>query len=348
MMRLVNTEIICKYCQSPKVRKHGFVEGVQTYFCKDCRRKFKVDDRLYRMKTPYIQVADALDDYYKGKSINEIRDSLNIHHHNCPSSKSVYGWITKYTDEVINRFKDYHPEAGDVWSADETVLDIDGQNVWMYDIIDEQTRFLLATRITTKRTTRDAQTLMETAEKVAGKRPKMVITDRQNSYLDGIELAYGSDTEHVQSSPFAPTDDTQRIERFHGTLKQRTKVMRGLKSIDTAIQFVNGYTAYYNYLRPHESLDGKTPAEEAKVDYTAKSWADVIRTAKPHIQVLTTPAKVDVLNERKQVVRPLTHRNYDIVKKRNQRKLKSISSRRRRITKPMPSISEIRHVRLER
>ena len=348
MDRLINqsnTKVVCKHCQSENTRKYGFVEGIQAYFCNDCCRKFKVDDRLYRMKTPYIQVASALDDYYKGNSVNEIRDSLNVHYNNLPSSKTVYGWIVKYTDEVSKRFRDYHPEAGNVWIADETVLEIDGKNVWMYDIIDEKTRFLLATRITTSRTTQDAQQLMEQAEKKAGKRPRLVITDKQNSYLDGIELAYGSDTEHVQSSPFAPTDDTQRIERFHGTLKERTKVMRGLKSIETAIQFVDGYLAYYNYMRPHESLAGRTPAETAGIDYTVKSWADVIRTAQPQIQVLVTPAKADILSERQPVFRPTTHRNYDVGKRQVQRKLhRRATARKTRLSSRTMPPTQLRRI----
>jgi len=349
---MVSNNAVCKFCQSTNTRKYGFVEGVQTYFCNNCKRKFKADDRLFRMKTPYYQVASALDDYYKGKSINDIRDSLNAHYQNCPSSKSVYAWIQKYTDDVSKRFRDYHPEVGNVWIADETVLEIDGKNVWMYDIIDEKTRFLLATRITTARTTQDAQMLMEQAEKRAGKRPKQVITDKQRSYLDGIELAYGADTEHIQSSPFSKDADTQLVERFHGTLKERTKVMRGLKSIDTANQFIDGYIAYYNYMRPHETLDGKTPAEEAKIDYPYKTWADVIRFAHPQIQVLVTPAKVDILSERKLLVRPITNRTYDTAKKQAQRKIHRRETRRSsrktpRISPPMPSLSNIRGMRLK-
>lgn len=340
-----NNPIICKYCQSTNVRKYGFVEGIQTYFCNDCRRKFRSDDRLFRMKTPYIQVASALDDYYKGNSINEIRDSLNVHYNNLPSSKTVYGWIVKYTDDVSKRFRDYHPEVGNVWIADETVLEVDGKNVWMYDIIDEKTRFLLATRITTARTTQDARFLMEQAEKRAGKKPRLVITDKQNSYLDGIELAYGADTEHVQSSPFASTDDTQRIERFHGTLKERTKVMRGLKSIESAIQFIDGYLAYYNYMRPHESLAGRTPAETAGIDYTVKSWADVIRTASPQIQVLVTPAKVDILSERQILYRPATYRNYDTEKRQVQRKLhRRATTRKAKRASRTASLTQLRRI----
>lgn len=307
---MIEANIVCKYCNSPSVVKYGKVEGVQRYFCKSCRRKFSANDHLFRMRTPISQVSSALSMYYEGMSINGIRRHLLQEYNNNPSSKTVFQWIQKYTDEAIECFRDYHPQVGNVWIADETVLVIDGANIWMYDIIDEKSRFLLATQITASRTTKDAQALMEKAEKRAGKKPKLVITDKQNSYLDGIELAYGADTEHVQSSPFAPTDDTQRIERFHGTLKQRTKVMRGLKSIESAIQFVDGYLAYYNFLRPHEALDGRTPAEAAEISCPTKTWADVARNADTEVEVLVTPQKTVVISELEPLVRPVTRRRY--------------------------------------
>ena len=75
---------------------------------------------------------------------------------------------------------------GDVWIADETMLDVDGQHkVWFYDIIDRDTRFLLASRAAIARTTNDAERLMELAAKRTGKRPKEVLTDQNNSYMTG-------------------------------------------------------------------------------------------------------------------------------------------------------------------
>jgi hypothetical protein len=122
---------------------------------------------------------------------------------------------------------------------------------------------------------------MEKASKTAGKIPKVVITDKLHAYLDGIELAFGADTEHRQSKPFSIKDSTNIIERFHGTLKDRTKVMRGLKSIDTAIQFTDGWLVHYNYLRTHKALAGKTPAQKAGVVYPFRDWADITRLPTP-------------------------------------------------------------------
>lgn len=269
----------CKYCGSTGVVKFGTYKGVQRYFCKVCERKFKADDTTFHMKTPANQVTSALNMFYEGMSINAIRRNLKQEYGNMPSTATIYEWIQKYTQYATDSIKDYQPKVvGDTWIADETVIEIDGNNVWLWDIIDEKTRYLLATRISRSRTTRDAQMLYDKAIKTAGKEPSNVITDKLASYLD---VRYGKDTEHIQSKPFAVEDNTQMIERFHETLKQRTKVMRGLKNMESAHDFISGWLVHYNYLRPHTALNDKTPAEVAGIAYPYQNWADIIRKHKP-------------------------------------------------------------------
>ena len=36
--------------------------------------------------------------------------------------------------------------------------------------------------------------------------------------------------------------------------------MRGMKNDETAEELMNEFRTYYNFIRPHTSLDGKTPA----------------------------------------------------------------------------------------
>jgi putative transposase len=326
---VIENPVVCKYCNSNAVVKFGTYEGIQRYWCKVCQRKFRANDELYQMKTPANQVSSAVGMYYEGMSLNGIRRHLQQEYGNYPSSKSVYGWIQKYTDEAINQFKDYHPNVGDTWVADETVVKLDGKNVWCIDIIDKDTRYLLATKLSPNREKNDIKILMERARDRTGKTPKRILTDGWKGYLDGIELAYGADSKHIQTDPFNEYDNTELIERWHGTLKSRTKVMRGLKSVETANKFLDGYLVHYNYLRPHESLNGKTPAEVAKVQYTSKSWVDITRMAKPHIEVLTTPTNISVLSEKEPFVRPTAHRRYNIDLKRKQRKTRRQLSRRK-------------------
>lgn len=53
--------------------------------------------------------------------------------------------------------------------------------------------------------------------------------------------------------------------------------MRGLKNIETAHDFIQGWLVHYNYLRPHIALDDKTPAEVVGIDYPYDNWADITR-----------------------------------------------------------------------
>jgi len=236
------------------------------------------------MKVPADYVSSALSMYYSGMSVNDICVTLKQEHNYYPSNSVVYKWIDKYTPITIKHFRDYHPKVGDVWIADETVLNLDGEHsIWFYDIIDKDTRFLLASRVAISRTTNDAERLMEDAKKKAGKSPKQILTDSNYSYLDGIERVFGSETEHIQTTPFekGTENTTSEIERFHGTLKDRTKVFRSFRDIDTLIQFTDGWLTYYNYFRPHESLEGKTPAEAGKIKYDVKDWSGLVKIPVP-------------------------------------------------------------------
>jgi transposase-like protein len=231
-------------------------------------------------------MATALHDYYDGgSSVRSIGRHILQETGSNPSTATIYEWIQRYTQYATDSIKDYHPKVGSVWIADETVLKLGGHNVWLWDIIDEKTRYLLASRLSMSRTTRDAQILMDKAIKTAGKHPQTVVTDKLASYLD---VNYGKGAEHIQGSPFKVKESgesTSQIERWHGTVKARTKVMRGLKNIETAHEFVAGFLAYYNYLRPHESLENKTPAEVSGIVYPYKNWDDLIRRHKPSTKV---------------------------------------------------------------
>lgn len=154
------------------------------------------------MRSPVAHVGSAVQQYYNGMSLNAICRNIEQQYGYKPNNSTIYRWVDEFTDRAIQQTKDIHPNVGDTWIADETVIKVGGINYWFWDCIDSETRFLLASRMVTTRGTRDARALMELAEERAGKTPKVVVTDKLNSYLDGIELAFGSDAEHKRGSPF--------------------------------------------------------------------------------------------------------------------------------------------------
>jgi hypothetical protein len=116
---------------------------------------------------------------------------------------------------------------------------------------------------------------MNEAKRRAGKSPKRIITDKLAAYIDGIELVFGGDTKHVQSKPFTDVNSTNVIERFHGTLKDRTKVVRGFKNMDTARLLTQAWLVHYNFFKEHTTLGNIPPA--VKMGATPiKDWGEVV------------------------------------------------------------------------
>lgn len=284
--------VVCKFCGGQHTRKYGLYKGVnQYYFCDDCHTKFTGTDALSHGRVSPSFIASALNEYYGGMSYHEIEQNIERQTDSDISHTAIIKWVNKYTNDAIRQTKDLHPKVGDTWIADETYIRVDKSKdrvknpydksrsakwVIFWDIIDADTRFLLASHLTTTRGKADAQALMEKAAKRAGKTPKVVVTDQLAAYLDGIELAYGGDTKHKQGSPFNIQNNTDLIERFHGTLKDRTKVMRALKNKSTLQRFTDGWLVHYNFFKPHMGLGNKTPAEESGLKYENRNWADLI------------------------------------------------------------------------
>ena len=64
---------------------------------------------------------------------------------------------------------------------------------------------------------------------------------------------------------------------MNGEVRDREKVMRGLKIQNTAL---SGYQIYHNYFRPHEALRGKTPAEVCGIAIQGNNkWKTIIENA---------------------------------------------------------------------
>jgi transposase-like protein len=55
-----------------------------------------------------------------------------------------------------------------------------------------------------------------------------------------------------------------KVERFHNTLREKTKVMRGFHGCITSAQtLLKGFEIYYNWVRNHQSLESSTPSDVA-------------------------------------------------------------------------------------
>ncbi len=285
----------CKHCHNTDIVKYGTYKGRQRYFCNACQRKFADTNALPGKRFPAEQVGAAVGMFYRGLSTQEIGQQLAQQYSiPAPSKSTVYRWVTEYTRYALKQTGSAKATTGNTWVADETVIKVGGKNYWLWDVMDVRSRYILASRLSATRYTKDAEIVFRQAAQQASHPPKVIVTDRLRSYIDGIERVFGSDSKHVQSGGIRAEINNNLSERLQGTVKQRTKVMRGLQNRETAQQVIDGWAFHYNYFKPHESLKGKTPAEVAKATSPFANWEDVAR----HEPVFEQPLRERRLRDR--------------------------------------------------
>jgi putative transposase len=121
-----------------------------------------------------------------------------------------------------------------------------------------------------------------TGKRVAGKRPITLISDGARNFHEAFNKEFftlkNPRTKHIQHVRLAGDSNNNNMERFNGEVRDREKVMRGLKRVDTLV--LTGYQIYHNYLRPHEGLNMKTPAEVCGIKIEGKNkWLTLIQNA---------------------------------------------------------------------
>jgi hypothetical protein len=113
--------------------------------------------------------------------------------------------------------------------------------------------------------------------------PSFVVTDGLRAYQDAFNKEFftlrNPRTMHVRLAGLRKETNNNIIERLHGTIRERTKVMRGLDNENSAQTIIDGNRIYYNFIRPHMALNGLTPAEVANINLRLEQnkWESLIR-----------------------------------------------------------------------
>jgi putative transposase len=85
-------------------------------------------------------------------------------------------------------------------------------------------------------------------------------------------------SQHVNAIKLAGSTNNNKMERINGEIRDREKTMCGLKKKDPPI--LQGMQIFHNYIRPHEGLDGATPAEACGIEIKGDNkWITLIQNA---------------------------------------------------------------------
>ncbi len=150
-------------------------------------------------------------------------------------------------------------------------------------MIDEDTRFMVASHISNTRTFEDTVAIFKKGVEQSKVRPKAVFTDGSHGYQGAFNKVFYTmrkDTrvELVQRAGIRSRETNNIVERLRCTLKDRTRCMRGLHSYESTKLLLEGWSVHYNCVRPHQSLGGKTPAQAARMD-VPNNWKGLIDEA---------------------------------------------------------------------
>jgi transposase-like protein len=184
--------------------------------------------------------------------------------------------MEKYLDKIT-------PQVSDTWRADELYLKVRGNTKYVYALMDDETRYWIAKEVADSKYTADIRPLFAKGKRIIGKKPKTLITDGAPNFHLAFRKEFADmrryhNPLHIQEIRMNGGIHNNKMERMNGELRDREKVVRGVKREDSPL--ITGLQIYHNFVRPHMGLDGKTPSEMAGIEVKGNDkWLTLIQNA---------------------------------------------------------------------
>jgi len=278
-----NKALQCPKCSGKEVTKRGLRitesrEKIQKYFCKTCKHRFVLDTPYFRMRNKEQIITQTMDMYYSGMSFRKIADHLIRFFPKGVHYSTIYRWIIKYVPIMENFTEQQGIKAGYMLQGDEveykrraSAKQRGVREEFFIDIIDTDSRYIVASNYAKDRMTNTLNKVYRNAKRKVGNQVKIISTDGLVGYPRVIKKTFGYNP-HATRNPkiihqVIKSDSggfNYKVERFHNTLRERTKVMRGFHGCITSAQTImKGFEIYYNWVRNHQSLESSTPSDIA-------------------------------------------------------------------------------------
>lgn len=285
-----------KYPNCPVCDKATFLHHDYTYYSnfrccdKKCNHSFRVP-KLIEVKPPtselepqtfsfkgmrhslYI-VLQALNYYFCCNSTTrKVSQVLYMTHQVKVSHVTISKWIKRFapvfkqiaTDKLLVA----NLSDSDEWHFDETYVKIAGKDYYLWLGIDSETRLVIDFNLSPKRDSSAAHSLLSNCSKKFGQPRFAAVTDRYYAYQQPASLFFPN-AKHIRVEDFNDVVNNNVIEAFNGQFKAWYKPKRGFNSYESANQLIATYIFFYNFIRPHSSLNGQTPAQVAGVKCSEK------------------------------------------------------------------------------
>ena len=275
---------VCPKCTSENFVKHGIRRNknysIQRYYCNDCKKWFSFNLGFEKMKASPKIITSAMQLYFTGESLRSVQKFIKLQGITV-SHQTIHNWIKKYISIMKEHLDKITPQVSDTWRADEVYTKVKGDMKYLFALCDDETRYWIAKEVSNRKEGHDATGLYKEAKNVTKKIPKVMITDGLHSYSIAHKKEFRTNSKdtsvHIRHVHLQGDMNNNQQERFNGEIRDREKVMRGIKK-DNSV-FFDGYQIYHNYIREHMTLN-KTPAEACGIFVEGNNkWLTIIQNA---------------------------------------------------------------------
>ncbi|RNJ77972.1 MAG: DDE domain-containing protein [Nitrosopumilus sp. H8] len=280
-----------KICKSGNIVKAGMdkTKTHQTFKCKDCKKRFISNLGFENMRNDPMVITRALRMYFTGMPFRDIADCLEQEGVKV-SQVTVMNWVSKYSKMTAAYLDGIIPNVGNWFRADEVWIKVAGEIAYLFASMDDDTRFWLVGEMANSKHKHNTDNLLDMTKKKAGKTPTVFISDKLPAYAKSCRKIFGRGAYHKSNAGIRSTRNgvrgnrlvvkfhpsNNKMERLNGEIRDREKVFRGLKKMDTAI--IDDMRIYYNFTKKHSSLDGMTPAEASGITVEGQDkWMTIIQ-----------------------------------------------------------------------
>jgi putative transposase len=225
-------------------------------------------------------ITSAMQLYFGGESLRNTQASLRLLGTQV-SYQTVHNWIRKYVSLMNSYLEQLKPQVSETWRTDELYFKVRGNQKYLFALMDDQTRFWIAQQVADTKGLSDIRQMFRDSKQLVDVKPKTIISDGAQNFVRAIDREYAYENPrpiHVRDIRLGGQIHNNKMERMNGELRDREKVTRNLKSVNSPV--LKGMQIYHNYVRPHMSLAGRTPSEMAGIKVNGENkWKTLIENA---------------------------------------------------------------------
>ncbi len=236
----------------------------QTYRCKGPgRHRFVFNPGFERRRYPNTMITRAVRLYCEIGSIRVVAGELASEGDDGPHYSTVARWIHDMVSKTVEYLRGLGMRGiGHVCSTDEVIEDVLGRGSCISTLLDHDTRFCLAVRVSRTKDGQNSADLFRAAREMTGRNPLITLSDSLEAIGNGHDEVFGANPcsilvreAHIRNQRHT----NNRHERFNSTLRGMFHGRRGRLSHIV----IEAAWLYYNYIRPHMALDNVAPAKKA-------------------------------------------------------------------------------------